>query len=335
MDRYVGRFEPDPARMRVLRQLLACRTAALGTHLCVCEACGWSAPVYNPCRNRHCPQCQGRATALWLEARQQRMLPVPHFQVVFTLPAPLRPVAFANQKLAYGLLFQTAASVVQNLAAQRLDARLGITAVLHTWTTELSYHPHVHLLVTAGGLGSSLGFPETGIGIFPGLGGMPRLARQVGPDLAAYYVLTGRPIGAGDASDLGLVAALVPPGELDGAIRALASLGAPDKNRARVIPERFHPLAALCAGDNLPRLLAGESLQHEDQALAAKTLKTVGFKAPIACRIACELIHAGKDLPVRQAAELELGRLTEIFSTADALEGLSSVGRRRPKFEGV
>lgn len=152
VDRYVGRFQPDPDRMRVLNQLLACRTAALGTHLCVCEACGWSAPVYNPCRNRHCPQCQGRTTALWLQARKERMLPVPHFQVVFTLPAALRPIASSNPRLVYALLFQAAASLLQDLAAQRLEARLGITAVLHTWTTELSYHPHVHLLVTAGGL---------------------------------------------------------------------------------------------------------------------------------------------------------------------------------------
>jgi len=181
----------------------------------------------------------------------------------------------------------------------------------------------------------SLGFPETGIGIFPGLGGMPRLARQVGSDLAAYYVLTGRSISATAAHDLGLVAALVPAGELDGAIRALVDVGAPAKNRARVIPESFQALAATCAGDNLPRLLAGDPIQHTDAALAAKTSKIVGFKAPIACRVACELIHAGGELSMEQAAELELGRLTEIFSTADALEGLSAVGRRRPSFTGT
>jgi len=152
VDAYVARHGYDPARMHVLRQLLACRTAKLGAHLCVCESCGWKAPAYNSCRNRHCPQCQGHATALWLEARTERMLSTPHFQVVFTLPAQLRPVAFANQKLVYGLLFQAASSVLRDLAAQRLDARLGMTAVLHTWTTELSYHPHVHFLVSAGGL---------------------------------------------------------------------------------------------------------------------------------------------------------------------------------------
>lgn len=149
---YVARHGLDPTRIHVLHQLFACRTAKLGTHPCVCEGCGYSALAYNSCRNRHCPQCQGHATAQWLEARTERMLPTPHFQVVFTLPAELRPLAFGHQKLVYDLLFRTAASVLRDLAAQRLDARLGITAVLHTWTSELFYHPHVHFLVSAGGL---------------------------------------------------------------------------------------------------------------------------------------------------------------------------------------
>ena len=181
----------------------------------------------------------------------------------------------------------------------------------------------------------SMGFPETGIGIFPGLGGMPRMARQVGAELTAYYVLTGRSISAAQANDLGLVAALVPAAELDGAIRAMAQVGAPPKNRERVIPASFQALAATCAGDNLPRLLAGQPIEHPDATIAAKTVKTVGFKAPIACRIASELIVAGQELTMADAAELELGRLHEIFSTADALEGLSSLGRRRPVYTGT
>jgi len=146
------RYGFGPAYAHVLRRLFACRTAALGEHLCVCEACGWKAAAYNSCRDRHCPQCQGHATALWLEARQERMLPTPHFQVVFTLPAELRPIAYDNQKLVYGLLFRVASSILQDLARQRLNARLGITSVLHTWSSELNHHPHLHCLVTGGGL---------------------------------------------------------------------------------------------------------------------------------------------------------------------------------------
>jgi hypothetical protein len=142
----------DPEQVRVLRQMLACRTAALGAHLCVCSACGWRAPAYNSCRNRHCPQCQGAATADWLAGQQERMLDTPHFQVVFTLPAELRPLAFANQEIVYTTLFRAASTLLGDLADKRLGARLGVTAVLHTWTRDLEYHPHVHLLVTAGGL---------------------------------------------------------------------------------------------------------------------------------------------------------------------------------------
>lgn len=152
MGRYLARYGLDPVRMHVLNRLLACRTPAMGTHTCLCEACGWSARVCNSCRDRHCPRCQGAATAAWLEARLERMLPAPHFQVVFTLPSELRPIAYDNQKLVYGLLMRTAAGVLQALAAQRMDARLGITTVLHTWTSELGFHPHAHCLVTAGGL---------------------------------------------------------------------------------------------------------------------------------------------------------------------------------------
>ena len=150
--RYLARYGLDPVRMHVLNRLLACRTPTMGTHTCVCEACGWSARVCNSCRDRHCPRCQGAATAEWLEARLERMLPVPHFQVVFTLPSELRPIAYDNPKLVHGLLMRTAAGVLQALAAQRMDARLGITTVLHTWTSELSFHPHAHCLVSAGGL---------------------------------------------------------------------------------------------------------------------------------------------------------------------------------------
>ena len=108
--------------------------------------------MYNPCRDRHCPQCSGRATIEWLASREETMLPTPHFHVVFTLPAELRAIAIDNQKVVYGLLFSTATSVLQDLAAQHLDARLGILSVLHTWRSDLGYHPHLHCLVTAGGL---------------------------------------------------------------------------------------------------------------------------------------------------------------------------------------
>ena len=152
IDAYLAQYGFDPILMSVLLTLISCRTVEMGTHECVCDACGWKGHSFNSCSDRHCPQCQGRATAKWLETRNAQMLPVPHFQVVFTLPAELRAIAYDNQELIYALLIRTSASILQDLAAQRLDARLGITAVLHTWSSEMSYHPHAHLLVTAGGL---------------------------------------------------------------------------------------------------------------------------------------------------------------------------------------
>jgi len=152
LDDCVEQHGLDLERLHTLRRILACRTEALGVHLCSCAACGWQGVAFNSCRNRHCPQCQGHQTHLWLERRQELMLPVPHFQVVFPLPAELRPITFANQKVVYAMMFRVAASVLQDLAEQRMQARLGITGVLHTWTTELTYHPHVHFLVTGGGL---------------------------------------------------------------------------------------------------------------------------------------------------------------------------------------
>ena len=141
-----------PAQAKVLRAVIACRTAALGGHLDVCLVCGHTHPAYNSCRDRHCPGCQSSAAKRWLAGRLERVLPTHYFHVVFTLPEPLRAVALANPKLVYDLLFSAASDTLQELAATRIGAQLGITAVLHTWTRDLSLHPHLHCVVTGGGL---------------------------------------------------------------------------------------------------------------------------------------------------------------------------------------
>ena len=141
-----------PAQAKVLRALVACRTAALGGHLDVCLDCGYSHPLYNSCRDRHCPTCQASQAKRWLEGRLERVIPTHYFHVVFTLPEPLRAVALANPKIVYDLLFSAATDTLQELAATRLGAQLGVTAVLHTWTREMLLHPHLHCVVTGGGL---------------------------------------------------------------------------------------------------------------------------------------------------------------------------------------
>jgi len=138
----------------VLSAITRCRTSALGGHLDVCDRCGFSKISYNSCRNRHCPKCQSLAQARWLERRMQRVLPTHAFHVVFTLPCELRPVALTNRTLLFDLLFACAAETLLELGRDPrwLGAELGITSVLHTWTRELLFHPHVHCIVTGGGL---------------------------------------------------------------------------------------------------------------------------------------------------------------------------------------
>jgi len=151
-DDYRANYPLTPEQGRLLRDMERCRTAALGGHLYRCDACGDEVPMYNSCLNRGCPQCQALEQARWIEARSARILPVGHHHVVFTLPSELRPLAMRHPRELYGLLLQSAGSTLTTLGEERLGVRLGATLVLHTWTRELLLHPHVHCVVTAGGL---------------------------------------------------------------------------------------------------------------------------------------------------------------------------------------
>jgi hypothetical protein len=144
---HLGRIE-----RRVLAAVAACRTAALGGHVERCDDCGLTRIAFNSCRNRHCPKCQGAARAQWLADREAELLPVPYFHVVFTLPPAAAEIAFQNKALVYALLMRSAAQALSLLAAERLKARLGLIAVLHTWGQTLTHHPHVHCLVPGGGV---------------------------------------------------------------------------------------------------------------------------------------------------------------------------------------
>jgi len=137
---------------RVLSAMALCRTASLGGHLDVCRSCPLTRPSYNSCRNRHCPKCQALAQERWIAARAEKLLPVGHFHAVFTVPSELRPLAQKAPRVVYDALFQAASATLQELARSRVKATLGITLVLHTWTRELNFHPHVHAIVSAGGL---------------------------------------------------------------------------------------------------------------------------------------------------------------------------------------
>ena len=141
-------------QLKVMSAIERCRTAALGGHVARCEECDHTHIAYNSCRNRHCPKCQGAAAKEWLADREAELLPVPYYHVVFTLPAPIADIAYQNKAEIYAILFKAAAETLLTIAAdpKHLGARIGLTAVLHTWGSALTHHPHVHCIVPGGGL---------------------------------------------------------------------------------------------------------------------------------------------------------------------------------------
>ena len=142
------------AQLKVMSAIESCRTSALGGHVERCEDCAHERVAYNSCRNRHCPKCQGAAARQWLAEREAELLPAPYYHVVFTLPAAIGVIAFQNKAAVYDLLFKAAAETLTTIAAdpKHLGARVGLTAVLHTWGSALTHHPHVHVIVPGGGL---------------------------------------------------------------------------------------------------------------------------------------------------------------------------------------
>ncbi|MGH7184685.1 MAG: IS91 family transposase [Pseudomonadota bacterium] len=143
-------------QLKVMSAVESCRTAALGGHVARCEndTCGHTTIAYNSCRNRHCPKCQGAQAREWMADREAELLPVPYFHVVFTLPAAIGDIAYQNKAVIYDLLFKAASETMLKIATdpKHLGARIGITAVLHTWGSAMTHHPHLHMIVPGGGL---------------------------------------------------------------------------------------------------------------------------------------------------------------------------------------
>jgi hypothetical protein len=145
--------------LRVMRAIEVCRTAVLGGHKDQCDSCGHLEVSYNSCRNRHCPQCQTLRKEKWIEARSDDLLPIEYFHVVFTIPAELNPLVSMNRKVVYDLLFRSVSETLAELAndPKHLGARIGTIGILHTWGQNLTDHPHVHCIVTGGGLSPDRG----------------------------------------------------------------------------------------------------------------------------------------------------------------------------------
>jgi hypothetical protein len=145
-----------PSHRRAMRAIEQCRTPTLGGQVFSCPQCNQTQYSYHSCRNRHCPKCQNDKAQEWLEKQQNFLLPVPYFMLTFTLPAALRPLARSHQNLVYDLLFRASTTATQLLAQDPrfVGGQLGLIGILHTWGRNLSYHPHIHYLVPAGGMAS-------------------------------------------------------------------------------------------------------------------------------------------------------------------------------------
>jgi hypothetical protein len=155
---FIAQHALNEAQRKVLRALAACRTSVLGGRVDVCAACGDEKVVFHSCRNRHCPACQALTQARWVEGRMERLLPTDYFHVVFTVPDDLlASLAMRNRELFFDILFEAGSQTLLALGQdeERLGAQLGLTAVLHTWTRDLRFHPHLHCIVTGGGLTAS------------------------------------------------------------------------------------------------------------------------------------------------------------------------------------
>jgi len=151
---YRARYPVTCQQHRVMSAITSCRTSALGGHVEICDRCGETKVSYNSCRNRHCPKCQTLTKARWLEKRRADLLPVEYFHVVFTVPRTVARLAVQNRRVVYDTLFAAASATLRTIAAdpKHLGAEIGFIALLHTWGQNLEHHPHLHCVVTGGGI---------------------------------------------------------------------------------------------------------------------------------------------------------------------------------------
>jgi len=168
-------------QLKVMSATENCRTASLGGHVAACEKCNHIHIAYNSCRNRHCPKCQRAVAKDWLEARQAELLPVEYYHVVFTLPGQISDIAYHNKAVIYAILFKAAAETLITIAGdpKHLGARIGLTAVLHTWGSAMTHHPHVHCVVPGGGISSDGKWVSCRPGFFLPVRVLSRLFRRL------------------------------------------------------------------------------------------------------------------------------------------------------------
>lgn len=157
-EEYCASFQPSDVQSKAAYSIMQCKSGGLGCNISICEDCGYEEIHYNSCRNRNCPNCQAVLKEVWVDSRKSEVIDAPYFHVVFTVPAELNPLLYANQKLLYSLLHRCSSETLLELSADKkyLGATPGIIQVLHTWGQSLNYHPHIHCIVTGGGLTKTL-----------------------------------------------------------------------------------------------------------------------------------------------------------------------------------
>lgn len=165
---YQEKHEVQWYKQKVMNQISKCKTEAMGAHKFVCDECGYEEIAYNSCRNRHCPNCQTGKQLKWIEARKEEVLNTKYYHVVFTIPEELNLMAMQNPRKIYSILFKASAETLQELARDKkyLGAEVGFFSILHTWGQEMTYHPHVHMVVTGGGLSKIGTWVEKGSDFF-------------------------------------------------------------------------------------------------------------------------------------------------------------------------
>ena len=151
---YIEKYSLSPEQLKVISAITSCRTSKLGGHADICDSCGHLRISYNSCRNRHCPKCQGLITEKWIEDRKKELLPIQYYHIVFTIPNILNDLALNNKQEIYSLLFKASSETLKELASdpKYLNANIGFISILHTWGQNLMDHPHIHCIVTGGGL---------------------------------------------------------------------------------------------------------------------------------------------------------------------------------------
>ncbi len=154
LEKYIEKNKVIGYKQKVIKEIKNCKTEKMGGHKYICDECGYEEIAYNSCRNRHCPNCQITKKLKWIEARKEEVLNVKYYHVVFTIPSEIYNIAYQNQEKMYKILFKASNETVQELAKDKkyLGGEVGFFSILHTWGQNLMYHPHVHIVVTGGGL---------------------------------------------------------------------------------------------------------------------------------------------------------------------------------------